>query len=636
MCMSVPDKYKNIGDFHEYYSGQRVAPYLTIFCGGNHEAGNYLFELYYGGWVAPNIYYMGAANVLNLGPLRIAGVSGIWKGYDYRKPHFERLPYNIDDVQSIYHIRELDVRKLLQLQTQVDVGISHDWPNGIELFGDTANLFRRKKHLRDDSAKGTLGSKAARHVLDYLRPAYWFSAHLHVRYALTMPHGDTRLVKTQRSPNEPEGWAYAIEGSPRGSSSPDKRPSPPNAIPDRSSRVETAQEPISGDSTAPVADAFPAKNFTNTVASATGTTDERLKNWNTFGGRAQAFEQGVSDTFRAEFKAKEEAKRIDTQAGKTNTEEVDLGSSCSSSSGNSPPSKRRIMMRSGDGSDDGPKQSSEKPLIDLFDPSEPLIDLTDEPAESSAGTDQTRSFLPGILARPPVPEQEVSTPQTPQPAASESLRSKLPGSLARRPDWTPVKDRGPKNPPAAVKNKVTKFMALDKPNNHEPFVELVELNPISANPGNFERPLRLRYDKEWLAITRAFAHELQLGDPKAVSPTHLGDEGYSRTIQSAASWIEDNVVRHNLLEIPENFEPVAPFYNPAVPITTTEAPLEYPNPQTAAFCQLVGIDNKFKLTDEERDARIRAGARPNSRPDTGFRTKRGTRGGANRKHGRKG
>jgi len=32
---------------------------LTIFIGGNHEASNYLQELPYGGWVAPNIYYLG-------------------------------------------------------------------------------------------------------------------------------------------------------------------------------------------------------------------------------------------------------------------------------------------------------------------------------------------------------------------------------------------------------------------------------------------------------------------------------------------------------------------------------------------------------------------------------------------------
>lgn len=42
-----------------YYSGEKKAPVLTIFIGGNHEASNHLQELPYGGWVAPNIYFLG-------------------------------------------------------------------------------------------------------------------------------------------------------------------------------------------------------------------------------------------------------------------------------------------------------------------------------------------------------------------------------------------------------------------------------------------------------------------------------------------------------------------------------------------------------------------------------------------------
>lgn len=186
----MPAKYREIGDFHAYYSGARKAPYLTIFVGGNHEASNYLFELYYGGWAAPNIYYMGASNVLNIGGLRIAGMSGIWKGYNYRKPHHERLPYNNDDVRSIYHVRELDVRKLMQVRTQVDVGISHDWPNGVEWKGNYKKLFKQKDQFEDDARSGRLGSVAAKQVMDRLRPRHWFAAHLHCKFAAVIEHGN--------------------------------------------------------------------------------------------------------------------------------------------------------------------------------------------------------------------------------------------------------------------------------------------------------------------------------------------------------------------------------------------------------------------------------------------------------------
>lgn len=194
-CLAVPPKYRQLGDFHEYYSGTRRAPYLTLFIGGNHEASNHLTELFYGGWVAPNIYYMGAANVLRLGGLRIAGMSGIWKGYDFKKNHFERVPYRNGQEKSVYHVRKVDTRKLLQLKTQIDIGVSHDWPRGVEWKGQHQNLFRFKKHLEDDARKNQLGSAVAKDVMDHLRPPHWFSAHLHVKYAAIINH---------KKPNNPD------------------------------------------------------------------------------------------------------------------------------------------------------------------------------------------------------------------------------------------------------------------------------------------------------------------------------------------------------------------------------------------------------------------------------------------------
>lgn len=178
----MPAKYRQMGDFHQYYYGTKTAPYLTVFIGGNHEASNYLFELYYGGWVAPNIYYLGAANIIKLGPLKIAAMSGIFKEHDYAKPHYERLPYSEGNLRSIYHQREIDVRKLLAYRSQVDIGLSHDWPNQIEWLGDHQSLFRRRSYFLEDALNGQLGSKPAKSVMDRLRPPHWFSAHMHYKY----------------------------------------------------------------------------------------------------------------------------------------------------------------------------------------------------------------------------------------------------------------------------------------------------------------------------------------------------------------------------------------------------------------------------------------------------------------------
>jgi len=86
--LAVPPKYHSLGTFHQYYSGQRKAPVLTIVIGGNHEASNYMWELYYGGWLAENIYYLGAGGCVRVNGIRIGGLSGIYKGFDYRKGMF--------------------------------------------------------------------------------------------------------------------------------------------------------------------------------------------------------------------------------------------------------------------------------------------------------------------------------------------------------------------------------------------------------------------------------------------------------------------------------------------------------------------------------------------------------------------
>jgi len=185
---AMPPKYRKMGDFHQYYYGTKTAPYLTVFIGGNHEASNHLFELYYGGWVAPNIYYLGAANVIKLGPLKIAAMSGIYKEHDYDKPHYERLPYSDRTMRTIYHQREIDVRKLLAYRSQADIGISHDWPQQIEWLGDHSFLFQKKAYFLSDALNGELGSKAAASVMDRLRPSHWFSGHMHFKYAALKDH----------------------------------------------------------------------------------------------------------------------------------------------------------------------------------------------------------------------------------------------------------------------------------------------------------------------------------------------------------------------------------------------------------------------------------------------------------------
>ncbi|KAG7463938.1 hypothetical protein MATL_G00181910 [Megalops atlanticus] len=187
-CMAVPPKYRSMQTFYKYYSGEKKAPVLTIFIGGNHEASNHLQELPYGGWVAPNIYYLGYAGVVRYKGIRVGGLSGIFKSHDYRKGHYEFPPYSQETLRSVYHTRNIEVFKLKQIQHPIDIFMSHDWPRGIYNYGSTEQLLRKKKFLRQEVENNSLGSPAAAELLAHLQPSYWFSAHLHVKFAAIMQH----------------------------------------------------------------------------------------------------------------------------------------------------------------------------------------------------------------------------------------------------------------------------------------------------------------------------------------------------------------------------------------------------------------------------------------------------------------
>ncbi|KAI0437897.1 lariat debranching enzyme, C-terminal domain-containing protein [Xylaria telfairii] len=475
--MAVPAKYRELGDFPSYYNGTKKAPYPTIFIAGNHEASAYLWELYYGGWVAPNMYYLGPANVLRFGPLRIAGMSGIWKGFDYRKPHHERLPFNKDDIRSFYHVREIDVRKLLLLREQVDVGLSHDWPRAIEKHGDSNALFRMKPDFRRESKDGSLGNPAAQYVMDRLRPAYWFSAHLHCKFT-------------------------AIKQYP-----------PPGA--------EPTQAEISA--------------------------DEAL---------AQPSE-------------------LEKTAG--NPDEIDLDDES-------------------DGASAGDTHDSE--------PAPPIP----QPAPSQV-TDELRAQLPASFAAPaPAPSGPKLNPGQPVPAS--------------------------------ITNTTTRFLSLDKCLPGRKFIQLCSLTPVAASqqrprsrsPKGKKKRYTLHYDPEWLAITRVFAQHLTIGgDASAPPPPHLGEEEYTRLIDAERAWVDEHVVRAGKLAVPQNFAITAPPHRKGMPETVPDQPDEYTNPQTTAFCELVGVPNLWDASPEERAERKAAGPPPLS--SGGDNGRGGSRGRGGRGHG---
>ncbi|RIA97105.1 lariat debranching enzyme, C-terminal domain-containing protein [Glomus cerebriforme] len=188
--MSVPAKYRTLGSFYKYYTGECKVPYPTLFVGGNHEVMSYLWELYYGGWVCENIYFLGYAGVVNFGGLRIGGLSGIYNDRHYDLGHHETLPYNTSTVRSAYHMRKYDAFKLAQIKQPLDIFLSHDWPRKITNFGKLDDLLHIKPYLRQDIESGKLGSAACEELLFKLKPRYWFAAHHHVKFPAIVYHDE--------------------------------------------------------------------------------------------------------------------------------------------------------------------------------------------------------------------------------------------------------------------------------------------------------------------------------------------------------------------------------------------------------------------------------------------------------------
>ncbi|GEQ69616.1 hypothetical protein JCM33374_g3289 [Metschnikowia sp. JCM 33374] len=207
--MNVPAKYREMGDFPDYYSGKKRAPIMTIFIGGNHESSSYMRELQYGGWVAPDIYYLGEYGTIWYKGMRISGLSGIHSYPSFvsaksNNPPVYTLPYGNSAIRSIYHIKPKNFLKLL-LSGSSNIVLSHDWPKGIWDWGNKERLLKNKPFLKADMESGHFGSPLASQALEYLRPANWFSSHMHTFFDATVKHKDVEEKE------EKEGEAEGLE-----------------------------------------------------------------------------------------------------------------------------------------------------------------------------------------------------------------------------------------------------------------------------------------------------------------------------------------------------------------------------------------------------------------------------------------
>ena len=164
--MAAPAKYRDLGDFPIFARGDASFPWPTYFIGGNHEPYGFLETLPDGGQVAPDCHYIGRANSVEIGELKVAGLSGIFQPHLFNETRPDIAQFGSKSNKDWIVWNEGDIEQLLNLG-RADILLLHEWP--IE-FGAA------QRHFADAAARQWIEL-----ALESLRPQLIFCGHLHWR-----------------------------------------------------------------------------------------------------------------------------------------------------------------------------------------------------------------------------------------------------------------------------------------------------------------------------------------------------------------------------------------------------------------------------------------------------------------------
>lgn len=175
--MAAPAKYRAIGDFPDFYSGQFIFPWPVYFIGGNHEPYGLLDLTPEGAPIAPNCFYLGRASALELAGLKIVGLSGIFNEDKFSDQHPAVSELRTRKKKDYTYFNKDDVDRALDFG-KADVLLVHDWPAGIIAEADRSLFEQQRRSLRYNS----VGNEYARLLMELLAPRLLLCGHMHKRY----------------------------------------------------------------------------------------------------------------------------------------------------------------------------------------------------------------------------------------------------------------------------------------------------------------------------------------------------------------------------------------------------------------------------------------------------------------------
>ena len=176
--MAAPQKYRQLGDFREFWEGRARFPWPVYFIGGNHEPYGLLDTLPGGGQLVDNCHYLGRVGRVELSGVAVVGLSGIHSDEHWR---VARPPVGEIHQRSKKHyiyFSEDEVGRAAELGP-ADILLVHDWPAGIVAAHDIAGFARGECASPLDQ----IGNDPARLLAELLAPQLVLCGHLHRAYS---------------------------------------------------------------------------------------------------------------------------------------------------------------------------------------------------------------------------------------------------------------------------------------------------------------------------------------------------------------------------------------------------------------------------------------------------------------------
>ena len=183
LTMDAPTKYKQLGDFPDFYSGKADFPYPLYFIGGNHEPYGFLDNFPHGREIAPNFNYLGRVNSIEVAGLKIVGVSGIYKPDLFAgksRPTLEEI--NDRPNKEYIGFIESEIERALNYNC-ADILLLHDWVSDI-ISPEALALFQQRY---SNARYEQIGNEYARLLVETLQPQLVLCGHMHFKYRYSLP-----------------------------------------------------------------------------------------------------------------------------------------------------------------------------------------------------------------------------------------------------------------------------------------------------------------------------------------------------------------------------------------------------------------------------------------------------------------